>query len=131
MFFLVSFVFPYQPGSLYVVDGLPGVIAFGVALPLYEILQLSFLPMTSVAPDGLDLVLFSVVDKVRWGSRIIFPVFFCLYIGGKEGAWKTGCIVHWGGRCSQYATGEMTSSIRKGLCLLGANLTDLYGSDKF
>ena len=49
------------------VDRFPGVIAFGVALPLYEILQLLFLPMTSVAPDGLDLILFLVVDKVRWG----------------------------------------------------------------
>ena len=113
------------------VHGFPSVVALGVALPLDEVLQLSFLPMTSVAPDGLDLVLFSVVDKVRWGSRIIFPVFFCLYIGGKEGAWKTGCIVHWGGRCSQYATGEMTSLIWKGPCLLGASLIDLYGSDKF
>ncbi len=50
------------------VDGLPGVIAFGVALPLNEILQLFFPSMTLVASDGLDLILFSVVDKVRWGS---------------------------------------------------------------
>ena len=63
----------------------PGVVAFRVALPLYEILQLSFLPITLVAPDGLDLVLFSVIDKVRWGSRIVLSVFFCLYVGGQEG----------------------------------------------
>ena len=50
------------------IDGLPGIVALGVALLLYEILQLSFLPIMLVAPDGLDLVLFSVVNKVRWGS---------------------------------------------------------------
>ncbi len=65
---LAPFVFLYQPGSLYMVYWLLGIIALGVALPLNEILQLSFLPMTSVASDGLDLVLFSVIDKVRWGS---------------------------------------------------------------
>ena len=66
-------------------DGLPGVVAFRVALPLYELLQLSFLPMTLVALDGLDFVLFSVVDKVRWGPRIVLPVFFCLHKWGKKG----------------------------------------------
>ncbi len=87
---LVPFVFFYQPGGLYVVDWLPGVIAFGVALPLNEILQLFFLSIMSVAPDGLDLVLFSVIDKVRWGSRIVLPVFFCLHIGGKKGGVENG-----------------------------------------
>ncbi len=72
------------------VNQFPGVIAFGVALPLYEILQLLFLPMTSVAPDGLDLILFLVVDKVRWGSGVVFPVFFCLYEWGKEGSMEHG-----------------------------------------
>src|SRR6266851_7407350 len=90
MFLLAPFIFPYQPRSLYMVDGLPGVIAFGVALPLYEILQLFFLPMTLVAPDGLDLVLFSVVDEVRWGSRIVLAMFFCLYKWGKKGGMEDG-----------------------------------------
>jgi len=71
-------------------DGLPGVVTFGVALPLYEILQLSFLPMTSVAPDGLDFVLFSVVDKVRRGPGVVFSVFFCLHKWGKEGGVENG-----------------------------------------
>ncbi len=46
--------------------------------------------MTSVAPDGLDLVLFLVVDKVRWGPRVVLPMFFCLYIGGKKGSVENG-----------------------------------------
>jgi len=73
-----------------VVDGLPGIVTFGVALPLYEILQLFLLPMTSVASDGLDLVLFSVVDKVRWGSRVVLPVFLSLYKRGKKRGVKHG-----------------------------------------
>jgi len=67
------------------VHGFPSVVALGVALPLDEVLQLSFLPMTLVAPDGLDFVLFLVVDKVRWWPGIVFSMFFCLYIWGKEG----------------------------------------------
>jgi len=42
-------------------------------------------PMTSVASDGLDLVLFFIVNKVRWGSREVFPMFFRLYVRGQEG----------------------------------------------
>jgi hypothetical protein len=41
--------------------------------------------MMSVASDGLDLVLFFVVDKVRWGPREVFSVFFCLHVRGQEG----------------------------------------------
>jgi hypothetical protein len=39
----------------------------------------------SVALDGLDLVLFFVVDKVRWGPREVFSVFFCFYGRGQKG----------------------------------------------
>ena len=63
----------------------PGVIALGISLPLYEILQLLFPPMTSVAPDGLDLVLFLVIDKVRWGLGVVFSVLLHLYKWGKKG----------------------------------------------
>ena len=44
--------------------------------------------MTLVASDGLNLVLFSVVDKVRWGSRIVLSMFFCLHKWGKKGGVK-------------------------------------------
>ncbi len=72
------------------VNWLLGVIALWVPLPLDEILQLFFLPMTSVAPDSLDLVLFLVVDKVRWWSRIVLSMFFCLHIWGKKGGMEDG-----------------------------------------
>ena len=67
MILLALFVLLYQPWGLYVINRLPSVIALRVALPFDEVLQLFFLPIMSVAPDGLDLVLFLVVDKVRWG----------------------------------------------------------------
>ena len=46
--------------------------------------------MTLVASDGLNLVLFSVVDKVRWGSRIVLSMFFCLHKWGKKGGMENG-----------------------------------------
>ena len=51
-------VFLYQVQHLQVGHGFPGVIAFGVASPLDQVLQLFLLPIMSVAPDSLDLVLF-------------------------------------------------------------------------
>src|SRR5713101_3025965 len=68
----------------------PRVVAFGVAKPLDQVLQLFPLAMTSVAADGLDLILFSASHEVRWRSGIVFSVFFCFTIRGKEGGVKHG-----------------------------------------
>jgi hypothetical protein len=40
--------------------------------------------MMSVAPDGLDLVLFFAFYQVRGWPRVILAVFFCLNIWGKD-----------------------------------------------
>jgi hypothetical protein len=80
--FLAPFVLSYQLWGLDVVSWFPGVITFWVALPLDKVLQLFLPPLMSVASDGLNLVLFFVVDKVRWGSREVFSVFFRFYIRG-------------------------------------------------
>jgi hypothetical protein len=69
---------------LQVGHGFPGVIAFRVALPLDQILQLSPSSMTLVAPDGLDLVLFFAFYQVRGWPRVILAVFFCLDVWGKD-----------------------------------------------
>ena len=68
--------------------GLPRVVAFGVSKPLDQVLQLFSPPLTSVAADGLDLVLFSASHKVRWWPGVVFPVFFCFAIRGKKGGMK-------------------------------------------
>jgi len=46
--------------------------------------------MTLVASDGLDFVLFFVVDKVRWGSRVVLFMFFCFDIRGQKGGMEHG-----------------------------------------
>ncbi len=33
--------------------------------------------MTLVAVDGLNFILFIIVDEVRWGLGEVFAVFFC------------------------------------------------------
>ncbi len=38
--------------------------------------------MMLVASDGLDLVLFVVVDEVRWGPQELFAMFNCLNVWG-------------------------------------------------
>jgi|SRR5216683_2532850 len=67
---------------------LPRVVAFGVAKPLDQVLQLSPSPLTSVAVDSLDFVLFCVSHEVRWWLRVVFPVFFCFTIRGKKRGMK-------------------------------------------
>ncbi len=71
-----------QHRSLDVVSRFPHVIAFGISHPLYEILQLFSPPMTSVAADGLDLVLFIIINQVRWWSGVVFAVFICFDVWG-------------------------------------------------
>jgi hypothetical protein len=46
--------------------------------------------MTSVAANGLDLILFFVINKVRWWMGEVVAVFFCLDIWGKEGCVENG-----------------------------------------
>src|SRR5216684_2839509 len=68
----------------------PRVVAFRVPKPLDQVLQLFSPPLTSVAADGLDLVLFSSSHEVRWWPGIVFSVFFCFAIWGKEGGVEDG-----------------------------------------
>jgi hypothetical protein len=82
---LALFVLSYQLWGLDMISWLPRVVAFWIALPLDKVLQLFSPPLMSVASDGLDLVLFFIVDKVRWGSREVFSVFFCFYVRGQKG----------------------------------------------
>ena len=74
---LAALVLFQQSRRLDMLSWLPSVVAFGVPLPFDKVLQLFSPSMMSVAPDGLDFVLFFVVDKVRWGSGVVFSVFFC------------------------------------------------------
>jgi hypothetical protein len=62
-----------------VFDGLPGVVAFGIPLPLNQVLELPPPAMTAMVSNCLDLVLFSIIDKVRWGSREVLSVLLRLF----------------------------------------------------
>ena len=66
--FLAPFVLSYQLWGLDVVSWLPRVVAFRIALPFDKVLQLFSPPLMSVALNGLGLILFFAVDKIRWGS---------------------------------------------------------------
>ena len=71
-----------QHRGLNVFYGFPHIVAFGVSQPLYEILQLFSPPMILVVADGLDFVLFVIIDKVRWGPGVVFSVLNCFDIWG-------------------------------------------------
>ena len=55
--------------GIHLVSWFPGVVTFGVALPLYEVLEHSGMPMELVISDLLHFVLFFIVNQVRWGDR--------------------------------------------------------------
>ena len=75
-----------QVGGVYLGRGFPRVIRFGVPFPLDEVLQLFSSSMMSVALDGLDLILFFISHEVRGRLAVVFAVFFCFDIWGKEGS---------------------------------------------
>ena len=70
----------YEQGGLDVLNQFPHVVALRVSHPFYEILQLFLLSMTSVVMDGLDFILFVVIDEVRWWPQEVFAVFYCFDI---------------------------------------------------
>ena len=60
-------------------DGFPGVVAFGVPFPLNQVLELSSPAVTAMVSNRLDLVLLSIIDKVRWGPREVLSVLIRLF----------------------------------------------------
>ena len=72
-------VFPKYSWGLDVFNGLPGVVAFGVPFPLDQVLELPPPAVTAMVSNRLDFVLFSIIDKVRWGSREVLPVLIRLF----------------------------------------------------
>ncbi len=64
-----------QPQGLYIVSRFPHVVTFGVSHPFYEILQLFLPAMMLVITDGLDFVLFIIINEVRWWLGVVFAVF--------------------------------------------------------
>ena len=48
------------------------------------------MPVMSVIPDLLHLILFFIIDQVRWGSGIIWAVGMCFDIWGKERSMEDG-----------------------------------------
>ena len=63
----------------------PRVVCIGVCFPFDQILELPFTSEVTVINDGLNLVFFSVFDKVRRWSCVVSPVFYGLTIRGQEG----------------------------------------------
>jgi hypothetical protein len=72
-------IFPEQLRGLDVFNGLPGVVALGVPLPLDQVLELSPPAVTAMVSNRLDFVLLSIIDKVRWGPREVLSVLIRLF----------------------------------------------------
>ena len=73
----------YEIWGVYLVSWFPSVIAFRIALPFEEILELFSPSMTSVAPYLLHFVFRLSRDKVRWWSGVIGSVRVRFDIWGK------------------------------------------------
>jgi hypothetical protein len=83
-------VFPKYSWGLDMFNGLPGVVAFGVPLPLDQILELSPPAVMAMVSNRLDFVLFPIIDKVRWGSREVLPILIHLLEWHEERSVKHG-----------------------------------------
>jgi hypothetical protein len=83
-------IFPKYSWGLDVLNGLPGVVAFGVPFPLDQVLELSPPAVTSMVSNRLDFILLPIIDKVRWGSREVFSVLIHLLKRREERSVKHG-----------------------------------------
>ena len=63
--------------GMHLVSWFPGVVTFGIALPLYEILEHSGTSVMLVVSDLLHFVLFFIIDQVGWGLRVVWPMGMC------------------------------------------------------
>ena len=70
--------------GIYLVSWFPGVVTFGVALPLYEILECPRSSMELMVPDLFHFVLFFIIDQVRWGTGVVWTMGKSLNIWSKE-----------------------------------------------
>ena len=57
--------------GIHLVSWFPGVVTFGVASPLYKVLECSGSSMMLVISDLLHFILFLIIDQVRWGTGIV------------------------------------------------------------
>ena len=71
------------------VSWFPGVVTFGIAPPLYEILECSRMSMMLVVSDLLHFILF-FINQVRWGLGVVWPVGMCFDVWGKKGGVEDG-----------------------------------------
>ena len=72
-------IFPEQLRGLDVFDGFPGVVAFGVPLPLDQVLELSPPAMMAMVSNRLDFILLSIIDKVRRRPQEVLSVLIRLF----------------------------------------------------
>ena len=71
-------------------NGLPSVVAFGVSLPLDQVLELPSPAVTAMVSNRLDFILLLIIDEVRWGPREVLPVLIRLLERHEERSVKHG-----------------------------------------
>ena len=78
-------ILPKEIQGVYLVSWFPGVVTFRVAPPLYEILEHSGTSVMLVIPNLFYLILFFIIDQIRWGTGVIWTMGICFNIWGKKG----------------------------------------------
>ena len=68
----------------YIAVILPGVVSFGISLPLDQVLESSPSPKVAMVPDGLDFIFLFSVDDVWGRPREIGSVLFRLLVRGQK-----------------------------------------------
>ena len=87
---LALVILPKEIQGIHLVSWFPGVVTFRVTLPLYEVLEDSGTSVMSVISNLFYLVLFFIINQVRWGMGVVWTVGICFDVLGKE-----GCMENW------------------------------------
>src|SRR5579863_700089 len=100
----------HEVWGMYLVSWLPGVIAFRVALPFEEILELFSPSMMSVAPYLLHFIFRFSQDKVRWWPGIVGSVRVRFDVWGEQAGMEHGVDVPLMGQLELIGHGRDDSS---------------------
>ena len=73
-----------QPFGEYISMIFPGIVRFGVSLPLDQVLESPPFPEVAVVSDGFDFVFFFPINDVWGRPREVGSVLFCFMIRGQE-----------------------------------------------
>ena len=117
-------VFSDQLGGEYILMVFPGIVSTGIALPLYQILEITAFPKVAVVDDGPDLKFLFSINDIWGGLEKLSPYWEVSLNDIRSPVWKMSWMVQAGGNSNWAATFKIIRLMQKGPWHLGASFNN-------